>query len=277
MFPFVSALTQAGGIILDKIILTRQRVEIRVFVPILFIFLFILSAILMPFLGWVHWELFTLKNIGLFIAMIGLAFFWNILYYRGAQAEKVHEFELIIMAQPLVTVLLAGALFVDERNWYVLIAAIIAACALFFAKFTREHISFSKEMWGLVWAVLLMSVELILIKLLLHILSPTALYAARTGLLAIAFYLYYRPHLKAVSRVHYAFIATSAALGTIQMITKFYGFETLGVVYTSLIIAIAPVLVYIASSMLLHERIKLRTIISGLVILGCIIFATIMS
>lgn len=277
MFPFISALTQAGGIILDKIILTRQRVETRIFIPVLFIFLFLFSLVLTPFLGWVHWELFTPKAIGLLAAMVGLAFFWNILYYRGAQAEKVNEFELIIMAQPLVTILMAGAVFADERNWYVLIAAIAAACALFFAKFTREHLSFSKEMWGLVWAVILMSVELIVIRLLLYMISPVALYALRTGFLALAFYFYYRPHLKVIGQSHYAFIATSAILGTIQMITKFYGFETLGIVYTSLILIMAPVLVYIASAILLHERIKIRTIISGAVILVCIIFATIMS
>lgn len=277
MFPFIAALTQAGGIILDKIILTRQRVEVRIFIPILFIFLFLMSAILLPWLGWIHWELFSPKYIGLFAAMIGLAFFWNIFYYYGAQAEKVHEFELIIMGQPLLTILLAGALFAGERNWYVLIAAIIAACALIFSKLSREHLTFSREMWGLVWAVLLMSAELIVIKLLLVILSPVALYALRTGILALCFYFYYRPHLKVISQTHYALVATSAALGSIQMITKFYGFETLGIVYTSLILIMAPVLVYIASGILLHERIKARTIISAVIILGCIIFATVMS
>jgi len=277
MFAFISALTQAGGIILDKIILTRQRVEMRVFIPVLFIILFVFSALLMPFLGWIHWELFSPKFIGLFCLMIALAFFWNILYYRGAQAEKVHEFELIIMAQPLVTILMASAVFANERNWYVLIAAVVAAVALFFSKFTREHFSFSPTMWGLVWAVLLMSAELIVIRMLLFLLSPVALYALRTGILAVAFYFYYRPHLKVISRAHYAFIGTSAALGTIQMITKFYGFETLGIVYTSLILIMAPVLVYISSALLLHEKIKWRTIVSGLVILGCIIFATVMS
>lgn len=276
MFPFVSAITQAGGIILDKVILTRQRVEVRVFIPVLFIFLFLMSALMLPWLGWVEWQLFAPKYIGLFAAMIGLAVFWNIFYYRGAQAEKVHEFELIIMGQPLVTILLAGALFVGERNWYVLIAAIVAACALIFSKFTREHLTFSKEMWGLVWAVLLMSVELIVIKLLLVILSPVALYAFRTGFLALFFYFFFKPHLKVVSKTHYALVATSAALGTIQMITKFYGFETIGIVYTSLILILAPVLVYIASAILLHERIKARTIISAIVILGSIIFATVM-
>ncbi len=274
MFPLIAALSQAGGIIIDKITLTRQRVEIKVFVPILFVFLFFLTVVAFPWLGWISADFFDLKHQILFWAMIAVAIVWNILYYRGAQAEKVQDFELIVMGQPLVTILLASIFLQNERNWPIMAVAIVAAIALIFAHVKKEHFEFSKESWGLILAVVLMSVELILIDLLLNVFSPVALYAVRTGVIASFFYFYYQPHLRLVSSNHYGLIATSAALGVIQMITKFYGFQVFGVVYTSLILILAPVLVYIISTLWMHERLKSRTLVCGLVILICVLYAT---
>lgn len=274
MFAFIAALTQAGGIIIDKITLTRQRVELRIFIPVLFILLFLMTAVLFPWLGWISTDLFKPYYLVLFLAMLIVAIVWNIFYYRGAQAEKVHDFELIVMGQPLVTILLASIFLQNEQNWPVVIAAIIAGIALIISRISRQHLEFSAEMWGLVAAVILMSMELILIDLLLTVFSPVALYAIRTGVIALFFFFYYRPHLRQVAPHHYGLIAVSALLGVVQMVTKFYGFEQFGVVYTSLILILAPILVYIISTIWLHERLKARSIVSAIVILGCIIYAT---
>lgn len=276
MFAFVAALTQAGGIIIDKITLTRQRVELKIFIPILFILLFFISAILWPWLGWISADFITVKYQILFWAMLSIAIVWNVFYYKGAQAEKVHDFELIVMGQPLVTILLASLILQNERNWPVVGAAIIAGVALIISRMSRQHLEVSAAMWGLVLAVVLMSIELIIIDLLLAVFSPVALYAVRTGVIALFFYFYYRPHLRLVAPHHYGMIAASAALGVIQMVTKFYGFQQFGVVYTSLILILAPILVYIISTIWMHERLKLRQLITGVVILACIVFATVM-
>lgn len=274
MFAFIAALTQASGIIVDKIALTRQRIELKIFIPILFLFLFLLTVLLFPWLGWISTDLFKPSYLVLFFSMLLVAIIWNIFYYRGAQAEKVHKFELIVMGQPLVTILLASIFLSGERNWPLIMAAIIAGIALIVAHLRREHFEFSAESWGLVAAVVLMSVELILIDLLLKVFSPVALYAVRTGIITLFFYFYYQPHMKLVADHHYGLILASAALGVVQMVTKFYGFQQFGVVYTSLILILAPILVYIISTLWLHERLKARTIISAIVILGCIIYAT---
>lgn len=275
MFAFIATIAQAGNTIIDKIALTRQRMELRIFIPILFILLFLLTAVLFPWLGWISPLILTAKYQMLFWAMIAVAIIWNIFYYRAVQAEKVHEFELIVMGQPLVTILLASVFLANERNWPVVIVSIIAAATLLMAYVRREHFEFSRELWGLVVAVILMSVELILIDLLLAVFSPVALYAVRTGIVAIVFLLWYRPHLKLVANHHYSLILASAALGVTQMVAKFYGFSQFGVIYTSLILILAPILVYLASAIILHEKIKVRTIIASIIILACVVFATV--
>jgi drug/metabolite transporter (DMT)-like permease len=180
------------------------------------------------------------------------------------------------MAQPLLTILLASIFLANERNFAVVVAAIIAGVALIVSRINHEHLEFNNASIGLIFAVVLMSVELILIDLLLPVLSPVALYAVRTGLIAIFFFIYYRPRLRAIADHHYGLIAATSALGVAQMVSKFYGFQEFGVVYTSLILVLAPVIVYIVSTFWLHERLKPRTLACSIVILACVLYATVM-
>lgn len=276
MFPFISAISQVGGIIIDKIILTRRQVALHIYIPALFLFLFLWTAILFPFLGDISSKIFEPYYLIIFVLMLVSAVIWNIFYYRGVQAEKVHEFELIVMFQPLLTILLATIFLKGEQNLHLEIAAFVAAIFLIIAHIKKRHFEFSPNSAGLFLAVVLMSIELIFIKILLDVLSPVALYSLRTGIIFIFFILYYRPHLGKVANQNLLLILATGLLGTIQMVAKFYGFEQFGVVYTSLILILSPILVYIVSTIFLHERLKLRTVVSAIVILGCILYATLM-
>lgn len=275
MFPLISALSQSAGVILDKIILTRRRVEHHVYVPILFLFLFVITACVYPFLGKISPEFFTTHNLIYFALLIIVALIWNYFYYRAIGEEKVQQFELILLFQPLLTILLATIIFKSERNLHIEIAAIIAAIALIVAHAKKDHFVPSRGSIDTIMAVVFMSIELIIIEILLTTITPVALYAIRTGVIAIAFYFLYRPRISQVAIKNFGLIFLTSILGAGQMITKFYGFEKYGVIYTSLILIIAPLLIYICSVIVLHEKLKLRTAISALVILLCIIYATV--
>lgn len=276
MFAILATLSQVGGVFVDKITLTRHRVEIRVFIPILFLFLVLTTGVLYPFLGEIDPSYLELKYILLFLGMLICALIWNIFYYRGIQSEKIHEYELIIMFQPLLTILLAVLILKGERNFPIIIASIIAAISLVIAHIKKQHFSFSNGAWNLIGAVVFMSIELIIIDILLKVYSPVALYFIRTGILFIFFYFYFRPRINQIDKTNLWLILASATLGTIQMVSKFYGFEAYGIIYTSLILILSPILVYILSAIFLHERLKTRTILSFVVILGCIVYATIL-
>lgn len=275
MFPFIAAFAQAGGIIVDKITLTRRQVSVRVFVPAIFLFLFLLTMLFVPFLGRVSSDIFQTKYILIFCAMIVSAIIWNIYYYRGVQTEKVHEFEMIMMLQPLLTVLLATIFLKGERNINLEIAAIIASLALIAAHLNKRHLEFSDGVWGLLLAVIFTSIEIILIKLLLDVINPVALYAVRTGILFVFFYLFYHPDLTKMSEKNVWLVLLTSAIGMTQMIMKFYGFTEYGVIYTSLILIVAPVLVYLISRIYLHEKIKARTIFATFIILIAIVYASV--
>lgn len=276
MFAFIATLGQVGGVLIDKIILTRRQVALHVFVPVLFLFLFVLTIVLFPFLGRISPEITSPDYLVIFGLMILTAIIWNVFYYRGVQSEKVHEFELIVMFQPLLTIILAVIFLSERNNIHLIIASVVAALALIAAHIKKSHVEFTDGARNLILATVFMSIELILIKILLNVMSPVALYGIRTGILFIFFYFYYRPDLFRVGNTTTGLILLSSFLGVVQMITKFYGFEIYGVIYTSLILILAPLLIYISSAIFLHEKLKTRTIISGLVILGCIVYATVL-
>lgn len=251
--------------------------ELHVYIPVLFLFLFLLTGILMPFLGRIDLAIFWPYYLIIFLLMIATAIVWNIFYYKGAQEEKVHEFELIVMFQPLLTILLAAMFIEKNTNVHMLIAALVASVALIISHIRKKHFELSVAGWGLILAVVFMSIEIILQKIMLNVLSPVALYFIRTGIVFIFFMLFYRPQIRQVAGTNALLIVATSALGVVQMVTKFYGFESYGVIYTSLILILSPILVYIISTIALHERLKTRTIISGLVILGSIIYATLLA
>lgn len=207
--------------------------------------------------------------------MIVLAIIWNFYYYKGIESEKVQEFELILMFQPLITILLAEIFLKNETNLKVAILALVAAIALIFSQARKHHFDLTPGAKSMYLAVLFMSIELIIIRLVLDFMSPIALYTVRTGIIFLFFYIYYKPKMFRVSRVNIYHIFITAVLGTVQMVTKFYGFEIYGVVYMSLILILSPMLVYMSSIFYFHEKLRVRTAISALVILFCIVYATI--
>ncbi|MGA2666588.1 MAG: EamA family transporter [Patescibacteria group bacterium] len=274
MFAFISAISSATNTIIDKVILTRRRMEIRVFIPVLFMFLMLLTGLFVPSLGKVSSLSLEPKYLLAFLGMLVAAAVWNIFYYLGAQKEKVQEFELIMMFQPLFTIFLAAILIERNINAHVFIASVLAAIALIIAHLKKKHFEFDQYSWGLILAVVFMSVEIILQKILLEAYSPVALYFLRTLVLFVFFYFFYRPRVEQISSTNTWLILSSSALGVVQMVTKFYGFEKYGVIYTSLILILAPILVYMLSKVTLHEKLKFRTVACAVVILGCIVYAT---
>jgi len=271
----IASFGYAGGIIADKIVLSKKRVPLLRFIPLLFIFLALFTALLLFKWGEIDWGNFiSSKYLLLTLLMTIVAVTWNIFYYRGLQQEEIHEFELIMLLSPLATIVFAEIFIPGERNWPTFIAGIIASAALIATRFRRHHVKISRVAWQTIAAMLLMSFESIIIKELLHVLSPVSLYFMRTTIIALVFVLAYKPKLLDVSRSALALTALSAVFGVVQMVLKFYGFESLGVIETTMILVLGPFLVYFISLFMFKEKVFKRDIFAFVVLVSCILFVT---
>lgn len=270
-----STLAAAGGLVVDKVTLSKKKVALSVFLPISFLFLFLFTFVLTPFFGHVAWPVATLTNsLFLLFLMVVIAVAWNALFYQSIQREKVHNHELIMMLGPIITVILAAVFYPEDFDSRIFYLAVAASLALVFSKSQREHFFVNKTSYNTLLGVVLMSTESIIIRELLYSYSPVALYAIRTFFITAFFFIYYRPDLDKLKSNTLGWIAASSLFGLVSMIGRFYAYTEVGIIYTTLIAILGPVIVFLASWEILHEKIRPRVIISALVILVCVIIAT---
>jgi len=275
LLAFISAVTSAGSVIVDKLLLTKERISINVLLTIGFILIAGITWFLTPFMGAVNWDLALLPNtLFLFFVMILLAISSNVLYYQGLQHQKVHRHELMMMLMPIVTILLAAIFYRENLDMRIFWLALTASVALLFARGQKEHFFSDRGSYDTFLAVILLSAETIVIRELLYSFTPVALYAVRTLILAIFFMFYYRPPYSRISIKHWWMIAGSALLGVILMLTRYYSFAELGIIYTMLVLIISPMIVYFVSWEMLNERIRPRVLVAAVIILTCVTLAS---
>lgn len=270
------AILSAATLIIQKFILSTQKVNHKAFNAIVFSFLFIFTLIVFPKFGWIKPEAFSSYYLIIIVLMVISAAAWNILLTISLQKERMVEFELIAMTQPLVTIAFGSVVFASERNWHILLLAFAASLALIIAHLRKDHIYFDKYARYLLLAILLMSVEFLLIKILLAVFSPVALYMIRTFLIAVVFWVFVTPSLQTVNLKNLATMGGVAALAVLQMVLIYTAIENKGLVYTTLFLILAPVLVYLFSVLIFKERLKARTAVCVLAILLCIAYAAVL-
>lgn len=206
--------------------------------------------------------------------MLAVAITWNSFYYRGIQDSEIHEFELIMMLSPLVTIILSEIFLPTERNLELFIAGAVASLALITSRFRRRHLQITRNSGIIVTAMILMSAESIIIKLLLDVFSPAALYFIRTAIMLVVFLTLWRPKLLSMPAKCFAFTIISAVFGVVQMVLKFYGFVHLGVVETTIILVLGPFLVYFFSAFYFKENLKFRDIVAAIIVITTVIYIT---
>lgn len=271
----LSVLMNSGNILLDKLVLSRRRLSLQNYIPLLFVFLFFVTAAFLPWAGSANLSLaFSQQYIFYFMLMVLLAIIWNIFYYQGLQKEKLIEFEMILLLTPLMTILLAGLFFPEELNWRVFTAAIIGAVALFLSHLRKHHFAFDKYAIHLILAAFLIAVETMVQKELLSVYSPALLYAVRTGILAIFFSIYYRPQIAKIDNTTYQLVFATAVCGTLSMVTRFYGFQVAGITFTTLVLLLVPIITSWLDAKFNKTPVKRRTVLAFIVILLCVIYAT---
>lgn len=266
-----------GNLLLDKYILAKQKMKLGDYIPLLFAFLAIITFATLPWLGSINVTLASSQQyIFYFVLMIMLAIIWNIFYYQGLQSESMVEFEMILMLTPLVTALMASLFYPEEYNPAIFGATMVGSIALFLSHIKKHHFQFNKYAIHLVLAVFLMAMEAMVQKELLNIYSPALLYAVRVTFLAFFFFIYYRPVMAHVHRQHFNLVFWTAILSVISMVGKFYGYQQIGITFTTLIFLLVPILSSWADALINKTPIRRRTVIAFTIILCCVLYAVLL-
>ena len=277
LFPLISAVAHSADVLIDRFIMTRQRLGHRQFTIVMFLGLYFWSSLSTILLGGIAADAFTSRYLWELLAVIAIASLYNMLYYQGIEKKHVEEFEPFLVYSPLAIILVAALVYPTERNPIIFFAAVVAALAVALPYYRHHKVAWDVYQWRLAAYVILSAIEAVLIKDLLSVYSPASLYAVRTGLILtalVAFYTLARPiPLVVISKTHIKEIGLLAILPVIQMIAMYYAFEELGIILSMLLFLVYPVFSYTGARLLLKEKLHWKFIASGAVVVGSVAFA----
>ncbi len=279
LYGILAAIGFAGGVLVDKFELSKRRISIPTYIPMFFLLIAFFMAIiqLVSRVPLFPAQAFNPSYIIAFLLMVALAVAWNIFYYRSLAKESVQEFDLILLTEPLITIALASFFFSSERHFTVLLAGLFAALVLVITHMHRRKVRFNAYAKELMVAIVLMSLEVLVIKELLVIYHPISLYFLRTVCIAVVTAWIYKPKLNRIKTLDIVAMSGTALFGILQMVSRFYGYANGGVVLTTIVLLLGPVLVEISSVTILKEKITLKTSLAFVLIILCIVYANIAS
>lgn len=276
--PILGAIALASGTILEKIVLKRKQMNIKLYQTAMFI---AAVLVMVPFV-YFFWRMDTqalgLKNILIFCAVIVTSIIANLLVFYSLKWEKISKLEPARILEPLFVILLAilfsffvGELY--ERNFKVIIPALIAACAIVFSHVEKRHLKFNKYFIAAIIGSFFFAFELIISRLILDFYSPITFYFLRcAGIFLISLGMF-RPKLKSLDKKSIGLIFITGAIWTIYRIVIYWGYTSLGIISTTLMIMLGPIFIYMFARIFLKEKIRWRNIVASIIIIACVLYA----
>lgn len=273
--PIIGSFLEATGMILEKRMLKIKGMNHKNYV--VFGFLAIVIA-LVPFLlfSWrIEQTAFSLKNLAIMIGVIIASIIANVLIFYSLKREDITEFEPAWLMQPLFTIILAFIFYSQERNWAIFPLALIASLTLVFMHVKRHHLNFDKYFIAVIIGSLFFAIELVLSRSILEYYSPFTFYFIRCLGIFILSALLFRPSFKIINKKISVFLILLGFLWAIYRAIIYYGYLQLGIVFTTIIFILSPVLLFFFAIIFLKEKPTLKQIISTGIILICVVIAVV--
>ncbi len=276
--PFIGAIALASGFMLEKIVLRKRKIDIKLYQTASFL---AITLVMIPLLFF-FWKLesgaFTKTNLFIFFLVILFSMIANMFTFYSMKWEKVSNLEPAKMLEPLFTILLAiifsfFAIDLYTRNYKVIIPGIIAGLALIFSQIKKHHITFNKYFIAAIFGAFFFALELVISKLILQYYSPLTFYFLRCSAIFLLSFIIFRPDFRKLNKKVNLYILITGAVWVIYRTIVYYGYIKLGVIFTTLIIMLGPVFVYVFSKIFLKEKIEKRNIFASIVIILCVLYA----
>lgn len=279
LFPFIAAVAQASSLVFDKAILSAHGVDYRAYLrfgyPVYFAATVVLFLIFSPPLSP---ELFLGELFVLFLMSAAVMLVLAITYYRALDDDGLGEVQALDLLHYIPVILVSSFLFSDERNMFVVVAALVAASAVFWSHWEHHRVAVERRtLEFVVWAAVAAPIEAVIAKTLLAYWHPVAFATVRSGVIAVAIFLLFSKHAQRLPPRAMRLSVFPAMLSAVAIMLYFYSFQQFGIVYTVLLFSIQPLLVYGAAVLFLKEKFHRKKAIAFVIVLGAITAAQVLS
>lgn len=286
--PFLGALSEATGTIIEKKVLRKKRVDFRAYntfsflaiilmlIPLLFILNFIFPE---KFPITINSEAFILKNIIILLGVIFFSILANLFVFYAMKWEKMTEIEPMRLMQPLFTIILAFIFYTGERQTQtqILIAALIASLTLILSHVHKYHFQLNKYAWSAIFGSLFFAIELVISKQILTYYPPLIFYLFRClGVFLVSLFIF-KSNAKKIEIKTWSMIYITGLIWIVYRLLLYTSFVKSGLIITTLLFILTPVFIYILSYKYLNEKPNWRNIIASVIIVLCVAYAMIIS
>jgi drug/metabolite transporter (DMT)-like permease len=286
VYPFLGALALAVGTIMERLTLKKKQTDI-IFHHCLEFFFVVLAMLPFLYFFWhVSPEAWDGKNIFILALVIFFSMIANFFTFYSLKWDKVSNIEPAKIFEPLFVVLLAllFGFFVEsslyETNSKILYPTLIACVALVFSHVKKHHLSFNKYFLAALAGSFFFGLELIISRLILEHYSVLSFYFIRCValfLLGAIILIFQTPKIRKVENSVYFKMMGLGIIWTLYRVTIYYGYIHLGVISTTLVFMLSPILVYFFAWKFLKEKPSLRNIIASIIIICCVVYGAFLS
>ncbi len=275
LLPIIAAVLQASSFTIDKVILSFRKVDFKVYLGISFVLIFLINGIIFllfqpPF----SLALFANYNWLLILISIGLIILTNFIFYWVLNHEHLGEMQTLSLLAGIPVILISSFFFTSERQPTIVIPALIALLAVVWSHWEHHHFQIARRSaLFLLWSFSVAPVGVILSKTLLATWNPISLELVRSGVIACLLTPFlYRGYRGAEGSAGGLLLITNI-LTSVASLLIYFGYQRLGIVYTTLLFSIQPLLVYFASVWFLREHWQWKKGIAFFIVVGSITFA----
>jgi len=276
--PILGALALGSGTVLDKFNLKNRKIGYKLYQTASFLALIV---VMLPFI-YFFWKLdagaFELKNILIFAGIIVTATIANLFIYYSEKGAKITTIEPAIILETFFVILITifFGFFIkgfSDATSKIVIPALIALAALIFPYIKKEKLKLNKYIIAAILGSFFFALELVLSNFILEFYSPLTFYFFRCLFVFIVSLIIFMPNFKEINVKNWVLILITGAIYVGYRVATYYGYLHYGIIFTTLITMLAPIVIYILAYVFLKEKLNWKNIISSIIIIACVVYA----
>lgn len=272
LFPVLAAILQAGSFTLDKVVLSIRRVNFKTYTGVSFPLIFLITLVIFfIFRPPLSFDLLAGNLWWLLSISIGITLVTNLVFYRALDDDKLGEIQTLDLLRAIPIVIFAGIIFTDERNFFVIIPALVASTAVIWSHWENHHFKIAKHTLPfLIWSLSVAPIGASILKVLLETWNPISLELVRSGVIALILGPLFLKYAKKVRFKAFSLLLVTNILTSVAWILFYFSYQRSGIVYTILVFSLQPLLVYFASVFFLKESLHWKKAITFAIVLASI-------
>ena len=255
LFPILAAILQAGSFTLDKVVLSIRRVNFKTYTGVSFPLIFLITLVIFfIFRPPLSFDLLAGNLWWLLLVSIGMTIVTNLVFYRALDDDKLGEIQTLDLLHAIPIIIFASIIFADERNFLVIIPALVASSAVIWSHWEHHRFKIAKHTLPfLIWSLSVAPIGASISKVLLASWNPISLELVRAGAVALILGPLFARYAQKVSFKAFSLLLATNILTSIAWILFYFSYQRSGIIYTILVFSLQPLLVYLASVFFLKE------------------------